>query len=247
MVIAVLAGLVYLAVTYNRAPAPPTGGTPLPKAADHKLTAKDRARIDRTLDIFLTSAVERRNVSLSFDWVTPQLRGGKTRAQWTADHLPVMPYRSREQTAHHWRLTYAKPREAGMELLLHPAAGSKLGPIAFTIRVKKLGSRWLVDGWYANALFAKEGDRSNIVAVPDLGPPGVPDRGAADKRPGSWWIGVPLLIVVLPVLIAIGVGTVALLRKLRERHRPITAADERALASWDAYRDQVRRDRERVE
>src|SRR4051812_43788621 len=92
MVIAVLAGLVYLAVTYNRAPAPPTGGTPLPKAADHKLTAKDRARIDRTLDIFLTSAVERRNVSLSFDWVTPQLRGGKTRAQWTADHLPVMPY-----------------------------------------------------------------------------------------------------------------------------------------------------------
>jgi hypothetical protein len=246
-ILAVLGGLAYLAISVDRSPPPPTGGRQLPKAAEYTLTAHDRSKIDHALDVFLRSAVERRDVSQSYDWVTPQLRGGKTRAQWTANHLPVMPYRSREQTARHWRLTYAKPREAGMELLLHPAPGSKLGPIAFTIRVKKLGGRWLVDTWYANAFFAKDGERSNIVAVPDLGPPPVPGRAAADNHPGSWWIGIPLLVVILPALIAMGVGAVALARTVRQRRRPLTAADERALMSWDTYRDQVRRDRERVE
>jgi hypothetical protein len=241
VVVAAIGALLYAAIFIDRSPAPPTAGNPLPKQGDVKLTARDRASISRTLDIFLQSAVERRNVARSFDWVTPQMRGGKSRAQWKADRLPVIPYRSREQTAHRWRLTYAKPGEAGMELLLHPAKNEELGPIAFTIRVKQAGRRWLVDTWYANALFAKQGDRSNIVAVPDLGPAAVPGHGAADSRPSAAWIGIPLAIVLLPIMIGLLVGTVALVRMLRHRRRAVVD-DERALVSWDAYRQQVRRD-----
>jgi hypothetical protein len=235
-----VAALLYAAIFIDRSPAPPTAGTPLPKQQDVRLTRHDRAQINHSLDVFLQSAVERRDVARSYDWVTPQLRGGKSRADWVADRLPVIPYRSREQTAHHWRLTYAKPGEAGMELLLHPARSEKLGPIAFTIRVKQVGRRWLVDTWYANALFAKQGDRSNIVAVPDLGPAAVPDHGAADDRPSSAWIGIPLMIVMLPIAIGLVLGAVALVRWARNRRRP-AIDDERALISWEAYRQQQRR------
>jgi hypothetical protein len=177
--------------------------------------------------------------------VTPGLRGGKTRAHWTADHVPVLPYQAQESNAHDWRLTYAKPGEAGMELLLHPAKSEKLGPIAFTIRVKQVRGRWLVDTWYPNAIFAKEGDRSNITAVPDLGPAAVPDHGQADDKPSSAWISIPLLIVGLPVLIGVGAAVIAAIRAIRNRRR-IEPIDERALASWEAYRPDRDADRDRV-
>src|SRR5919198_6671942 len=100
LVVAGLAGLVAAAVLVDRSPSPPTTpGKPLSKDTETPLTAADRRGIDHALDVFLRSAVERRDVARSYDVVTPALRGGKTRAQWTANHLPVMPYQAREPDA----------------------------------------------------------------------------------------------------------------------------------------------------
>jgi hypothetical protein len=239
LVVAGVAGLVAAALLIDRSPKPPTTpGNPLPTISNVPLTAADRRGINRALDVFLTSAVERRDVARSYDVVTPALRAGKTRAQWTPDHLPVMPYQAREQRAHDWRLTYSHPGEAGMELLLHPAPGSKLGAIAFTIRMKRLAGRWLVDSWYPNALFAPAGSRANIVAVPDLGPSAVPDHGQTGARAWYWFL-IPLGIVMLPMALALGLAALAVVRRLRSS-RVTGPADERALASWDAYRPRGR-------
>src|SRR5205823_13911239 len=109
--------------------------------AQARLAPADRAAINRTLDAFVATAVRRHDVAASYDLVTPQERGGMTRAAWAKGDIPVYPYPARGTSWHGWTLDYALPKEVAFELVLVPRHGSKLDPISFSASVKKIHGR----------------------------------------------------------------------------------------------------------
>jgi hypothetical protein len=99
--------------------------------------------------------------------------------------------------------------------------------------MKRLHGRWLVDTFYPNAMFAKEGDRSNIKAEPDLGPLA---GTRVSERPGlsPLWIALPLAVLGLPVVGALAFLAISLARSARRRSSP---QDERAMINWGSLRE----------
>jgi hypothetical protein len=235
MACAATAGGVAFAVTHISPPPTPRESAPTARSASEPpaIAAADRRQIDGTLDAFLASAVERRDPGASFALATPALRAGKTRAQWAAGHIPVMPYQAANPDAHDYRITYVNGGQLGLELLLHPAPGYDMGAIAFSVRMKRLGGRWLVDTFYPNAVFAKEGEGSNIRAVPDLGPlAGTRVQERADRS--TLWIVFPLAVLGLPLLGALAFFALSFVRSARRRRSP---PEERVLVDWGSLRD----------
>src|SRR5436853_5286807 len=78
-------------------------------AAPARLTAADRAAIDRTLDVFVPAAIARRHPERAFAVVTPKLRQATTRAQWARGNLPVSPYPAVGKRFHGWTIDLASP------------------------------------------------------------------------------------------------------------------------------------------
>ena len=81
-------------------------------AAKDRLSAADRAAINATLDVLVNHAVKRKDVGKSYDVVTPALRGGMTRAQWSRGSIPVYPYPAAGRRFHEWTVQY---RTAGRD------------------------------------------------------------------------------------------------------------------------------------
>jgi hypothetical protein len=235
--LAAAGGVVAFAVTHiSPPPSPGAPTTAAPAKAAPQIAASDRRQIDGTLDAFVASAVERRDPARAYALATPGLRAGKTRAAWASGQIPVMPYKSSNANAHGYRITYATGDQLGLELLLHPAARYDMGPIAFTVRMKRIGGRWLVDTFYPNAIFAKQGERANIRAEPDLGPL-VGTQVQERQRLSNLWILVPLAVLSLPALGAVAFAGLSLVRSARRRRTPVT---DRPLVDWGAMREPPR-------
>ena len=83
---------------------------PRRRAAKERLSPADRAAINATLDVFVNHAVKRKDVAKSYDVVTPELRGGMTRAQWSRGEIPVYPYPAAGRRFHEWTIQYRTPR-----------------------------------------------------------------------------------------------------------------------------------------
>src|SRR5215218_10553689 len=75
-------------------------------AKEPRVSPADRAAINATLDVFVNHAVKRKDVAKSYDVVTPALRGGMTRAQWTKGSIPVYPYPAAGRRFHKWTIQY---------------------------------------------------------------------------------------------------------------------------------------------
>ena len=107
--------------------------------AQARLAPADRAAINRTLDAFVATAVRRHDVAASFDLVTPQERGGMTRAAWAKGDIPVYPYPARGASWHGWTLDYALPKEVAFE----PVNGAIQDRIDDAYRAKYKDSEYL--------------------------------------------------------------------------------------------------------
>lgn len=178
------------------------------------LAAADRKAITATLDAFVKTAVARRNVAASYELATPELRGGRTRAEWATGNIPVFPYVARGRHFGGWRLKYSYHDDAGLDVLLHPRAGSKLGPVSFAVELKRLHGRWLVDSFVPTAVFSPPGSRPNITAAPDFGPQLA--GGSGEGRFSRLWLIVPAALLGLAFLIPIALALVG----RRRRYRP---------------------------
>src|SRR5690242_4386911 len=156
--------------------------------AQAKLAPADRVAINRTLDAFVATAVRRHDVAKSYDLMTPQERGGMTRAQWAKGDIPVYPYPARGTSWHGWVLDYALKNEVAFELVLEPQRGHKLDPISFSASVKRIHGRWLVDSFYPAATFMSSQHR--VIGPRDFAAPAMVSA-AGDSRLGAVWILVP--------------------------------------------------------
>jgi hypothetical protein len=168
------------------------------------LSAADRAAINRTLDVFVATAVRRHDVGKSYGLVTPQERGGMSRAQWAKGDIPVYPYPARGTSWHGWVLDYALKNEVAFELFLQPQRAHKLDPISFSASVKRIHGRWLVDSFYPAAMFLSS---HRVVGPRDFAAPALAND-AGNSRLGAVWILVPasfgsLALIALLVFFAV--------------------------------------------
>jgi hypothetical protein len=181
-----------------------------PGAANDRLSPADRVAINATLDVFVNHAVKRRDVGKSYDVVTPMLRGGMTRAQWSRGSIPVYPYPAAGRQFHNWTVQYRTREEVALELILSPNARNrkKLGQYLFHVYLQPRKGRWLVDSFMVGATFSPEGKAPVVQAAGDFGAtpggqtynrPGV-ERESRPPLVNSIFILVPFVVLGLLLL-----------------------------------------------
>jgi hypothetical protein len=140
-------------------------------AARHHLSSSDRRAIDRTIDILVNTAVKRQDPAASYGVVTPTLRAGMTRKEWSRGSIPIYPYPARGTRFHGWTVKYVTPGEVAVELMLMPRRDAKVGPILFDIYLDPVRGNWLVDSFMPVATFAPlNARRPKVRALNDFMP-----------------------------------------------------------------------------
>ena len=196
-----------------------------PAAAQERLSRADRAAINATLDVFVNHAVKRRDVAKSYDIVTPTLRGGMTRAQWSRGSIPVYPYPAAGRQFHEWTVQYRTREEVAIELILAPNARNrkKIGQYLFHVYLQPKDGRWLVDSFMVGATFSPEGKAPVVQAAGDFGAtpggqtynrPGV-DRESRPPLVSSVYLAVPFVVLGLMLLGIVGWVVVGKIRYAR--------------------------------
>ena len=183
------------------------------------LSRADRRAINALLDVFVATAVERRDPEAAYDLATPALRGGSTRRMWARGDIPVMPYRAAGTRFHEWTLAYSFRNEVLIPLTLRPERRQPGGAILFEVALARVGGRWRVDGFMPAATFARGDEPARMWAVPDVNAPG---GGPEPGRPrlSAVWFAVPAVLLGLPVVVALAFaarGTLAARRARAER------------------------------
>jgi len=168
-----------------------------------RLTKADRVAIDRTLDVFVPAAIARRHPERAYALVTPSLRRQATREQWAKGSLPVSPYPAVGKRFHGWTVDTALPNYVMLDTQLHPPRRSKLEMTNWTIVLRKIRGRWLVDSAVPTAFFPREGSGSgNMHASNDLLPQSNATKDLHGRLSAIWFLvpgAVGLLLVGLPL------------------------------------------------
>ena len=139
-------------------------------ASPPRVSASERAQINRTLDIFVNHAVKRHDPEAAYDVVTPTLKGGMTRGQWSHGDIGVYPYPAKGARFHEWNIQYRTKDELSVELILAPTKRyqAKLGQILFNVYLQPSHGRWLVDSFMPGATFAPIGKPGVVQAARDF-------------------------------------------------------------------------------
>lgn len=161
---------------------------------------------------FVATAVVRRNIDQSYDLVAPQLREGKTRAEWKSGEIPVVPYLPASDLSFtKMQVTYSYANRVGLIIGMFPKAHAKTPYEAFSMELTayRRGAkyRWLVDSW-APAGFGI----GNPAGAPVANTKGVQTRQTLSRI----WILLP--IVFLLSMIVLIPGGLFLRGWRRERH-----------------------------
>jgi hypothetical protein len=189
-----------------------------------KVTPRDRAAINRTLDRFVPAAVARRNPADAYAVSTPNLRGQATARQWRTGDIPVHPFPARGRAFHGWTVNYAMRDHVNLDLLVMPDLRKERRPIAFTIDLEKIRGRWLVDAVLPIAVFAPlppQGNRGPVISTYDLVPSGVRGGAGSKSRLSHAWFVVPFVLVAGGLAFVGGLLARSWLRDRRIQHRPL--------------------------
>jgi hypothetical protein len=170
-----------------------------------ELTRVDRAKALATAANFVTHAVARRKVERSYDLTAPTLKAGLTRAQWSTQDIPVVPFPVEEAR---WRIEYSYSDALGLQVMLFPTAASKLRPSMFVMELTPTGrgdNKWLVSSW---APVGMTGANAAAPAAQPSGAGGVPNLGDSSLQGGkarldAKWLLAPLgLLLLVPLIVS---------------------------------------------
>jgi hypothetical protein len=139
-------------------------------ASPPHLAPSDRAAVNKTLDIFVNHAVKRQNPAAAYDVLTPTMKAGMTKQQWSHGEIPVYPYPAAGRHFHGWTIQYRTRDELSVELILSPTAKyqGKLGQILFNVYLHPAHGEWLVDSFMPGATFAPVGKPGVVQAARDF-------------------------------------------------------------------------------
>jgi hypothetical protein len=186
--------------------APTDPGAPKIVGREHEVPLRraDRREINRVLDAFVPAAVERKDPLAAYRLATPQMRASATRAEWKRGDIPVYPYPASERRD--WTLNFSLPRYVSLDLFVQPKKGADVGPIAFTVELRRSkGRHWLVDSFFPTAMFPKPTKTSGggqPLAQPDLTPANVKGTSQTGKpRVSPYFFLAPLVFIGLALLV----------------------------------------------
>jgi hypothetical protein len=205
-------------------------------AAPPHLAASDRAAVNKTLDIFVNHAVKRHNPAAVYDVLTPTMKAGMSRQQWSHGDIPVYPYPAAGTKFHGWTIQYRTRDELALELILSPTAKhqGKLGQILFHVYLHPGHGKWLVDSFMPGATFAPIGKPGVVQAARDFqANPSANTYNRADKvkavnppHVSAKFVVVPFAVILL-VLLGLAVRGIA----ENIRFRRLAAAHARSMDS----------------
>ena len=173
-----------------------------------RVTPRMRASVNALFDQFVPRAIARHDPASVRPYVTANLWRQATPAEWRAGSIPVPPYDPAGTTFHGWRAVYAFPRDVSVELTLEPKrARDPVG--SFIVGLKQVGSRWLVDGIYAEGTHGGESAAAPAATTTATAPTTTEHVvGGSRGRLSDVWLLVPLgllsLIVIVPVVVFTG-------------------------------------------
>jgi hypothetical protein len=179
------------------------------------LRRSDRREINRVLDAFVPAAVERKNPLAAYRLATPEMRRSATRTQWKRGDIPVYPYPASERRD--WTLNFSYPRQVSLDLFVQPKKGADVGPIAFTVELRRgKGRHWLVDSFFPTAMFPKVEDGGQPLAQPDMSPANVKGTSQTGKaRVSPLFFLIPFVLLGLVLLIPVVIFVSGKLREAR--------------------------------
>ena len=192
-----------------------------------RLTAADRRAINRTLDRFVVTAVTRKNPGAAWALAGPTLRADTTRADWAKGDVPVFPFPAKGARFHGWKPSLAYRDDVLFDVLLHPTAKSKEGPVSFTVEMKRRGGRWLVDGFVPVAEFSRSGDSPTVLSQADYAP-GVYSPHSSKRHINKLVVAVPFVLLGLILLVPLTLGLLSWYRGRRAfaEHQAFVARHE---------------------
>jgi hypothetical protein len=174
-----------------------------PAQAAYRLKPAERRAIDATLDRFVASAVQRKNLAAAYDLVTPAMRTGIPRRAWAHGTTNVMAYPARGTRFHGWTVDLAQPRYVMLDLLLQPRRHAHTGPMIFTIELRRVHGRWLVASFIPSASFAGAERTGSMQAFADYGP--LASKNPKPKHVNRLFLIGPALVVLLIVAFPAGI------------------------------------------
>jgi len=133
--------------------------TPLSNEPANIYRPQKQADVDsaakRVAGNFILTAVSRKKLAKSYDYVHPELRQGMTRKQWATGNIPVVYYPASsilDKAA--FKVDESYEDEIYMEVALLPKTGSNWKPQIFYIGLKRVGGAkgpWAVNYWVPRA------------------------------------------------------------------------------------------------
>lgn len=159
------------------------------------LRPAERRAIDATLDAVVGGAVAGRDPERARAVLPPGTDPG------TLYRFPA-----RGTRFHDWRLNESTPSHVSLDLLVQPAAGAarRTGPVVFTIRLDRVGTRWRVESLVPVASIGSH----DVTSAADFGPglPKRPPKAAplTKSRLGRPWLVVPLAVLGLAIVFPVG-------------------------------------------
>jgi hypothetical protein len=184
-----------------------------PAQAAYRLKPAERRAINATLDRFVASAVQRKNLAASYDLVTPTMRTGISRRDWAHGRTNVMAYPARGTRFHGWTVDLAQPGYVMVDLILQPRRGARVGQMIFTLELRRVHGRWLVASFIPSASFAGAERTGSMQAFADYGP--LASKNPKPKHVNRLFLIGPALVVLLIVAFPAGI----LLRSWRRNRR----------------------------
>jgi hypothetical protein len=209
----------------------------LVKQSKH-VSPADRRAIDKTLDQFIPAALGGRSPETAWRLAGPELRGGTTLRQWRHGTSPIPYYPARGKTFHSWTTVDAGPTYVDFSLLVHPRHGPKGSSEVFSGQMLKQGDRWVVNGLYTIAVFARPDKKGRHEVGPAdfaAGPAasgsgqGAPPPSGHSASLGKVWLLAIAGVIFLVLLLPLGLGVASVIRSRRARQRYNARSEARAL------------------
>ena len=121
---------------------------------------------------------------------------------------------------HGWRLNFAVQNNVNVDLMLQASKEEKeVSGIAYTVDLKRIGGRWLVESFFPTAEFRRvpAANGSRIVAQPDLAPTQTREAvtQTSDDVISRLFALAPLLVVAGGMSLVIGVFVTQYIRGKR--------------------------------
>ena len=114
---------------------------------------------------FIETAVARKNLAHAYTLVGQDIKQGQTLKQWMTGNIAVVPYPADAIDVAPFRIDYAYPREALIEVMLLPKAKAKIRATDFYLGVKKIGTgakaHWVVTSWVPHVSPMVPSDNAN--------------------------------------------------------------------------------------